>query len=372
MVLIILFSLWISITTYFAPVPEATEPLWDRNIKTMLLLLLIMTGISNRIRLHGLVWIVVISIGFWGVRGGGFTILHGGNYRVFGPPASMIEDNNSLALALIMVLPLFNYLRLHTRARWLRWGIVASMIPVLASIIGSYSRGGVIAMGAMLFFLGLKSRARVATLFIGAVAVSATLLIMPDKYFQRVETIGNAEEDSSFQGRVDAWTVAWRVALDHPLGAGFDGPRQDQVWNQYLPNKESRASHSIYFMVLGEHGFIGLGLYLLILLTAWRNLSRVIKLTRDRPEMLWAKDMAAALQVSMLGFMVGGAALPMAYYDGFLTLLAMTVPLRAVIEARVPAARPKWLKLPRRLAAPLPGTPVPGAASAALPTSGMG
>jgi probable O-glycosylation ligase (exosortase A-associated) len=372
MVLIVLFSIWISVTTYFAPVPGASEPLWERNIKTMLLLLLILSGITNRVRLHGLVWIVVISIGFWGVRGGGFTILHGGNYRVFGPAASMIADNNSLALALIMVLPLMNYLRLHSRDRWLRRGLVACMIPVLASIVGSYSRGGLIAMGAMLLFLGLKSRAKVATMFIGAIAVSATLLIMPDKYFQRVETIGDATQDSSFQGRLDAWTVAWKVALHRPLGAGFDGPRQEQVWNRYLPDKESRASHSIYFMVLGEHGFVGLGLYLLILSAAWRNLSRVIRLTRERPELLWAKDMAAALQVSMVGFMVGGAALPMAYYDGFLTLLAMTVPLRAVVEARVPAERPRWRKAQRRLAPALPGTPVPGAASAALPTAGAG
>jgi probable O-glycosylation ligase (exosortase A-associated) len=220
------------------------------------------------------------------------------------------------------------------------------MVLVLAAIVGTYSRGGLIAMAAMLGFLWLKSRARLATGLIGLFLVTGTLLFMPPKYFERISTINNVQEDTSFQGRIDAWVVAWGVAQDRLLGAGFDGPRQPEIWNQYRPNAEARASHSIYFMVLGEHGFIGLALYLGMCFLAWRNLVRVVALTKGLPDQLWAYDMAVALQVGMVGFLVGGAALPMAYYDGFLTLLAMTVPLRVLIEAKVaPDARPRWLRL---------------------------
>ena len=45
--------------------------------------------------------------------------------------------------------------------------------------------------------------------------------------------------------------------------------------------------------------------------------------------------------------------------DGFLTLLTMSVPLRAIIEAKVPAERPRWLKVPRRFGPALPPEPVP-------------
>lgn len=354
MVLVVLFSAWISLTTAFAPTPEVTTPLWDRNIKTMLLVVLIMMGITNRVRLEGLIWIVVISIGYYGVRGGAFVILTGGAYRVFGPSQTMIEDNNSLALALIMTLPLMNYLRIHARHKILRLGAIGAMGLVLAAIIGTYSRGGLIAMAAMLGFLWLKSRARLALGLAGMILVSATLLFMPAKYFERISTINNVQQDTSFQGRIDAWVVALGVAKDRVLGAGFDGPRQAAIWNQYRPGAESRASHSIYFMVLGEHGFIGLALYLGICFFAWRNLSRVRTLTRDAPDHLWARDMAAALQVGMIGFLVGGAALPMAYYDGFLSVIAMTAPLRMLVEARLaPDARPKWLRL-RKPAAPTP------------------
>jgi probable O-glycosylation ligase (exosortase A-associated) len=161
------------------------------------------------------------------------------------------------------------------------------------------------------------------------------LVFMPQKYADRISTIQNASEDSSFQGRLDAWSVAWNSALERPLGSGFDGPRQEVIWMRYLPEARPRASHSIYFMVLGEHGFIGFGLYLAMILVAWRNLVRVLKLCRDRTDLLWASDMARALQVSVIGFMVGGAALPMAYYDGFLVLLGVGAALRALVERQV-------------------------------------
>lgn len=346
MAMVLLFSAWMSLTTVFAPAPEFSTPLWDRNIKTMLLVVLIMLGISTQVRLEGLIWIVVISLGYYGVRGGGFVILTAGAHRVFGPGQTMIEDNNSLALALIMTLPLMNYLRMHARHRLLRLGMLGAMGLVLAAIVGTYSRGGVVAMAAMLGFLWLKSRGKLATGLIGAVAVTATLMFMPAKFFDRLSTINNVQEDSSFQGRVDAWMVALGVAQDRVLGAGFDGPRQPAIWNQYRPGADARASHSIYFMVLGEHGFIGFAIYLMICFLAWRNLARVIALTRDKPEILWAQDMAAALQVSMVGFLVGGALLPMAYYDGFLTVIAMSAPLRALVDAKYATAeRPKWLRL---------------------------
>lgn len=353
MVLVLLFSAWISLTTAFAPAPEFTTPLWDRNIKTMLLVVLIMMGIGTRVRLEGMIWIVAISLGYYGVRGGGFVILTAGAYRVFGPGQTMIEDNNSLALALIMTLPLMNYLRLHARHKILRLGILGAMALCLAAIVGTYSRGGILAMAAMLGFMWLKSRGKLVTGMIGAGVVVATLLFMPAQFFDRLSTINNVNEDASFQGRVDAWTVALGVAEDRILGAGFDGPRQPAIWNQYRSGAQPRASHSIYFMVLGEHGFIGLALYLGICFFAWRNLARVITLTKNVPEALWAQDMATSLQVAMIGFLVGGAALPMAYYDGFLSIIGMTAPLRALMEAKyAPAERPRWLRL--RTSSPVP------------------
>jgi len=337
-ILIGLFSVWITITTLLAPVNEVTTPLWERNIKTMLLFFMVMALITNRAKLHGLIWIMVISLGYFGLKGGGFMILTGGNYLVFGPVNSMIQDNNALALALVMTLPLMNYLRVQAQHRFVSLGLIAVMALTLAAVIASYSRGGLVAVAAMLGFLWLKSRAKVATGMFAIAAISMVLLFMPAQYMERISTITEFQSDSSFQGRLDAWKVSLHTASERLFGAGFDGPRQGVVWNRYLPEAQPRASHSIYFMVLGEHGFIGLGIYLMICLAAWRNLTRVLRLARDQSDLLWSAEMARALQVGMVGFMIGGALLPMAYYDGFLLLIAISVCLRRIVEEESLAA----------------------------------
>ena len=341
-VLLGIFSTWITITTIFAPVPAFTTPLWDRNIKTMLYLFLVMALITNRTRLMGLLWIFVISIGYFGVRGAGFMALTGGNFTVFGPAESMISDNNSLALALILTLPIMNYLRQQAQHKLIRLGLLGAMALVFLSVLGSYSRGGAVAVVAMLGFLWLKSRAKIVTVIVALMALGVTVLFMPQKYFDRLDTMHDLSADNSFQGRLDAWHVAWEVAKERPFGAGFDGPRQPEIWNKYLPEAPARASHSIYFMVVGEHGFVGLFLYLCLLAAAWYNFVRVQRLTRDKPEFSWARDLASALQVSTIGFVVGGAALPMAYYDGFLLLLVAGVPLRHVVERALVPEKAKF------------------------------
>lgn len=354
-ILILVFSAWITITTAMAPTPDASWPLWSRNIKTMVLLLVIMALITSQTRLHGLIWVIVISLGYYGVKGGGFMVLTAGNNIVFGPTETMIEDNNSLALALIITLPLMNYLRLNTAYKGIRMALIGAMLLTAAAAIGTYSRGAVIAFAVMLLLLWWKSRAKLAISVMGALVLVGALTFMPQKFMDRVNTINQAGEDSSFQGRLDAWGVAWHTALQRPFGAGFDGPRQDIIWKKYSPDTQPRASHSIYFMVLGEHGFIGLFLYLAICFAAWRNLKRVVSVTRDKPELSWARDLAGALQVSIAGFMVGGAALPMAYYDGFLTLIAASAVLRHLVVAEEEAA-PVRTPLPHPLsnAASLP------------------
>ncbi|TAL04113.1 MAG: putative O-glycosylation ligase, exosortase A system-associated, partial [Rhodospirillaceae bacterium] len=203
----------------------------------------------------------------------------------------------------------------------------------LISVLGSYSRGGLVALSAMSAFYWLRSRAKISIAFSAILVIGLVLGFMPQKYFDRINSISDAKRDGSVQGRFDAWEVAWEVALHRPFGAGFDGPRQPEIWDKYLPAAQNRASHSIYFMVLGEHGFIGLSIYLWIIIGGWANFSRIRKLSFRNPDLLWAQDLNVALQASTVGFLVGGAALPIAYYDGFFLILTIGVVTRHLLEA---------------------------------------
>jgi putative inorganic carbon (HCO3(-)) transporter len=156
------------------------------------------------------------------------------------------------------------------------------------------------------------------------------------------------DADSSFQGRLDAWRVATYVALDRfPFGAGFYAPQLQVIFNHYLPEATPHAAHSIYFQVLGEHGFIGLALYLAILVLGLRNAKRVIRQTRDVPGLEWAHHLARMIRTSLIGYYVGGAALSMAYFDGYLIMFAILSCLRELC-ARAVAPEP---------ALPMPAVP---------------
>jgi len=170
--------------------------------------------------------------------------------------------------------------------------------------------------------------------------VGAVLHFMPESFWERMDTVNNLSEDGSFQGRLMAWQVAFNVAIDHfPFGAGFYAPQLSPIFNSYFPGENAHAAHSIYFQVLGEHGFIGLGIFLLILALALNNARIVMRQTRRRPELLWAYDLGAMTQVALIGFYIGGAALSVAYFDGFLLLIALMSTLRELTAPKAVPAR---------------------------------
>jgi probable O-glycosylation ligase (exosortase A-associated) len=93
-------------------------------------------------------------------------------------------------------------------------------------------------------------------------------------------------------------------------------------------------SHSIYFEVLGEHGFFGLFLFLTLALMTWRTASWIIKRARGDPENRWAADLAAMVQVSLVGYASGGAFLGLANFDLYYTLIAVVVLCKTVLVSR--------------------------------------
>ena len=336
----VVFVGWTTFNSFFAVDPNWSWQFWDRTWKTFALGLLIATLATNPVRIHAIIWTIVLSLFYFGVKGGIFTINSGGHYEVLGPDNTMIADNNQLAVALLMTVPLANYLRRQSANVSVRWALAAGMLLTLVSVIGSYSRGAFLGLGALGAVGLLRSRRRIVYLVTAGVFGYAILHFMPQSFWDRMDTIQTAGDDPSFQGREVAWQVAYDYARDHfPFGAGFYGPQLDAVFHYYFPKAESHAAHSIFFQVLGEHGFIGLAIYVAILVGALLKCSRIIGLCRDRPDLEWARDLATMLQMSLFVFCVAGAALSLAYYDVFVICVSLLVPL-SVLCTRQPPTSP--------------------------------
>lgn len=347
-----IFVAWMVITTFFAWYPDDAKGMLDRVLKIQLMTFVTLMLINTRERLHTMVWIIALSLGFFGVKGGIFTLAHGGVYRVSGPDQSFISGNNELALALVMVIPLMRYLQLNTSQRWLRFGIGGAILLSAIAALGSQSRGALLALSVMGLFLWMKSRKKLATALIAASVVAGALAILPPQYYERMNTIKTYEQDQSAMGRINAWWVAFNIAKDRPLVAGGFQTFQRRVFQIYAPNPDdSRDVHSIYFQVLGEHGFVGLALFLTLGFMTWSTANRVRRTAYCKPEQKWLADLMAMSQVSLVGYAVGGAFLGLAYFDLPYHVIAIvvlgarmqdlrgaSVPIRAQIGANVKEA----------------------------------
>ncbi|CAN5396170.1 putative O-glycosylation ligase, exosortase A system-associated [soil metagenome] len=314
-ILMILLLIWMSITTVFAiHTDESIEDL-KRITKIFAMTLVAFAAIRERKHIELFIWVNVLSIGFFGLKGGLFTIASGGSQRVWGPPGAFIEGNNEVGLALVMTIPLINYLRLVSTRAWMRTSLLVLMLLCAVAVLGTQSRGAFLAISAMGLVMWFRSEKKLfAAVSILTIGIALTQF-MPDSWGERMDTIGSYQEDGSAMGRINAWWNAFNLANDRFLGGGFQIYSPD-IFAKYAPVPDDvHAAHSIYFQMLGEHGWIGLGIFLLI---GWHGFSIAGKIRKEairQPEAMWAYQMAGMVQVSMIGFAVGGAFLSLAYFD---------------------------------------------------------
>lgn len=332
--------LWMNVTTLFAIYPAASQAQLGKVMKIMLMSLVTMVAIRRREDVHRMIWILAISLAFYGVKGGIFTVREGGNFRVWGPTGTFIGGNNEIALALIIAIPLMRYLQLSTDKLWQKRAWTVAMLLSAMAALGSYSRGALLAIAAMMTLMWLKSHKKMLGALLIALFAPFALQFMPDRWAERMDSIADYEADTSAMGRINAWSMAYNLARDRFFGGGFE-IAEPSVFALYAPNPaDVHAAHSIYFQALGEHGFVGLGLYLLLGTLTWRSAAWVVRNSRSDAELQWASNLAKMIQASLIGFAVGGAFLSLLYFDVPYYLMAAVVALRALTEQRL-ASRPK-------------------------------
>ncbi|HEB78553.1 MAG TPA: putative O-glycosylation ligase, exosortase A system-associated [Methylothermaceae bacterium] len=350
-VLLVIFNVWMLVTTLFAMYPESAWPQWNKVWKIQLMTFVSMMIMTTRWRLQTWIWVIALSLGFYGFKGGVFTVLTGGAYAVYGPMGTFIGGNNEIGLALIMTIPLLRYCQLSTDRTWLRQMLLIGMVLCLIAVVGTQSRGAFLAVAAMTLFMVRNSRHKWTLLFLMILALPSIYAFMPESWHQRMATIKTYEEDASAMGRINAWKMAFNLAKDRITGGGFECFKYS-TFAMYAPNpNDVHDAHSIYFEVLGEHGFIGLALFLAIGYSAWRSCKWIMRQTKGREELRWIYDMASMLQVSLVGYAVAGAFLGLAYFDLYYNLVALIVLAKVLARKAVQGQDVDEIEV----AKPLPG-----------------
>lgn len=378
------FLSWTTITALLAFYPDPAWFEWNRFAKIQIMIIITYILIKDKQQLIILVGVIAFSLGFFGFKGGLFTLLKGGYFRVMGPDQSFISDNNTFALALNMTLPLMIYFIYISKNYIVRLAMLIQSFLCVLAILGSYSRGGLVGLISVGLTFWIISRKKIITLFLILVIAPAAVVIMPDKWVQRVypmleslnipivksianfnmsnfilnfsaehkfaESYGDtilieektgiikkdAEifQDLSIVGRFDAWTLAIAVANDHPIFGGGFGTFNQTTFNMYTPGVYRRAAHSIYFQVIAEQGYLGGILWALMHLTGLNYGRWVIWNCRKHPDLHWANLMAKMIILGLMGYYGAGISLGLAYYDLPYHFLSLLVILRLHVERK--------------------------------------
>jgi len=324
LVLMAVLLAYFTFTTLFAWAPDAAWEKWNLVMKVIVMAILATMVIYGRDRVRWLLIVIALSIGYYGIKGGIWVIATGGAERVYGPSGGFMTQSNGIGVGLLMVVPIMLALAREQPHKWRRWffNLAAGLSTI--SVIFTYSRGAMLGMAASAPFMFMRSKRKFLAALVLAPVIVAGVLWAPDELFERWETIATYQEDRSAMQRIQAWIVAWNIAVESPLtGAGFHFESSPDIgrWlsygdpaiHQYLGHAPS--AHSIYFQMLGEHGFVAFGLYLWLIFSTLWQCRRLAKRTAGDPELEWIGNYASAIRICLIGYMVSGAFLNIAYFD---------------------------------------------------------
>lgn len=327
---------WLFVSQANSLDPANSAIYFDRFIKTLLFAILCAQMANTKLRAHALVWTLVLSIGFFAAKGAVFTLVTLGQYRVQGVPLTILEDNNHMGIAIATILPMILYLRGEVAKPWMRRAMTALLLLSIFAVIGTQSRGAFISLIVFGGFFWLRSRHKAAIIGAGALALIPAIVFMPSSWTERMTTIAEAGKDESFMGRVDAWVINTKFALEHPLtGAGLRNPYQQELAVKVDPVRAPRAkaAHSIYFEMLGGSGFVGLFAFLALLYASFAKTAALQKAGAAGQAPPWQARFGYFAQISLAVFCVGGASTSLEMWDGYLLLIALIA-----AASRIPVA----------------------------------
>ncbi|MGR5078182.1 putative O-glycosylation ligase, exosortase A system-associated [Photobacterium swingsii] len=338
---VFLFSFHTFLTTQFTLAYfELVWLEWVKFFKIILIFLFVCLLVRDKWHFDLLIWAVVLSVGFYGCVEALKFIASFGGHKIAGPNQHLLSDNNHLAVALCMTIPLSIYLFYQEENKFLKYVLGGITALCILSVLGTHSRGGLLGLLIIGAYFWLRSNSKVFSLIAMCLVISVALFYLPDSWFDRMNTIEQADQDSSFMHRVTSWKIHTLMAMEHPiLGGGFKAAQHAHLWQltainidvlSFIPSPEpgekAYAAHSIYFQVIGDQGFVGFIIFAMILILTYLQLSRVEKFYFNRKEGVasWENDLAKMLKISFLAFCSAGAALSLAYLELFWMLVGLT------------------------------------------------
>lgn len=342
-ILLLMAWAWFCLSTLFAVEQDLAVEKLLLISKVLFMVVLSISVLNSREDLQNLARIIALSIGFLAIRGSIFFVRMGGSEIVEGPAEGILFANNSLGLAMAMNLPLLVYLLRTEKNKWLI-GTARIMLPAsYLAVIGTFSRGAWLALGAVTLLLILRSKHRFLIVGVGAVMLMIGSALFPllvsERLAERADTFQDIEKDNSAQQRFGSWEFCGKVGLNNPIyGAGMDfyslkmyetySPEYAERWNLKRWGGRAWSCHSMWFTILGEHGVFAFLVWVGLLVSCMASLGIVKRYGVSVQEGEWMVPWSDALRISFVGYAVAGTFLDFAYFDVYYQLVAAVIILK--------------------------------------------
>lgn len=286
------------------------------------------TVVTNKERLRVLLWVISLSLGFYGIKSGIWGIL--GGQQILRGPGGMLADNNDFSLALGMAVPMLLHLGFVEKRRVIKRTFFFAVPLTIITVGLTHSRGGFLALAAGIMVLVWRSRNRVMGLVAGLFLAVAAFIAAPESYKERIYSITEYETEGSAQGRLRAWGIAVNMAMGNPvLGVGL-GYFQKEYLNYAenpTPGERDRSdiivAHNSYLQIWSECGTPALLLYLTLIGASFYTIWRIRRKARTRYYSSWMLNYCTMFEASLVTFMVGATFLNRAHFDLFYHWVAL-------------------------------------------------
>ncbi len=359
MLALLLYCWW---TLQGAEFQDTATTKWDWVWKAFLFAIFLPLTITTRARIEALALTMVLSVATIVISTGMKTVFGGGGYgnlKFFVQDNSGIYESSTLATVAIALIPLMAWFTRHGtvfRPHWTVTVFVSALIfSCLLIPIGTEARTGLLCIAALAFLLLRYTKRRFAVLAAAGVLGVIALPFIPQSYYDRMATIGQPGGDESASTRLAVWEWTIDYANENPFGGGFDSyransftyvmPVREEVGNttsvEYSEvTDEARAFHSAIFELLGEQGYPGLFMWLLLHgLGVWQ-MEKTYRRWRGKTaeSEAWISPLAGALQMASLIYLVGALFQGIAYQPVMLMIVGLQIGLYTYVT-RLESAR---------------------------------
>lgn len=343
--LMLVFAVWITVTTYFAIFPDTAWVKWDWAVKALIFAALLGHFTTSKRQLEAAL-LVMISASLGQVLAfGGKTLVGSSGYSLdlglLGGNTGLGESS-TLAVYCSVLIPIVVFFGRHSNLLPdTKWRLYISRLVVFVSIItaiGTYARTAILSVSTSIFGI-LGRRKGGIVLLVGFLTFSAlTIPIWKNTdWGERMGTIFSYSKDDSAMGRVAVWLWTIELVKEKPMGGGFTVDRGNEFTLETANDQgqltvRGKAFHSIYFEVLGEQGIPGFILYFSVVLVSLARLIRIWKSCRKDISRKWESELAYALIVSWVSLLIGGAFVGIAFLPIMFLMMAFSNALFRVCQ----------------------------------------